>query len=148
MHWNARLVARGSRTTPPWVHDMIGGWLCTHILQIHCHALSCSLLQQTRIQQQQLVGQPEKLAGRPLFLAFCKKSGRQVAGRPKLVGHPPTGLPRWSFSFLELGARFWGQMKIEANRGIALDFQTRRPDMHASFSLWGSCFIAFLSCHA
>ncbi|KAI8007417.1 L10-interacting MYB domain-containing protein, partial [Camellia lanceoleosa] len=50
-----------------------GGWLCTNILQIHCHALSCSLLQQSEVWQQKLVNRPVILAGRPLFLVFSKE---------------------------------------------------------------------------
>ena len=135
MHENARLVA--------W------GWLCIYILQIHCHALSCSLLQKTGVRQQQLVGQPEKVAGRPLFLVFNNKTwSAGVCRDQKWSATLPLDSQGGFSSFwslVQVSENKWKQRQIGASHWIS-----EEATEHASslLPLRTSWFIAFLSCHA
>ena len=146
VHWNVRLVARGSRTTLPWVYDMMGRVVVHTYL---ANTLPCPFLLSVAANCSSTVttGQPARKTSWPTtFLVFQQpKVVGKCLERPKVVSHPPTGFPRWSFIFLELGAEFWEQLITEANRGTALDFQTRRPGLHAFLSLWGTWFDTFLS---
>ncbi|KAF5932135.1 hypothetical protein HYC85_028306 [Camellia sinensis] len=75
--------------------------------------LSCPLLQKTRNQQQKLVGRPDKVAARPLFLVFTTKTGRPVVSKANIWSAASLQIPKVDFHLSGAWCKF---LRSIANR--------------------------------
>ena len=116
-HHASRCVIGGPRVknyTPlSSCNDMEGGcaYMCCKYFAM---PFSSPLLQKTRNQQQKLVGRPGLVAGRPLFLVFHHKSGRQVVSKANSWSAAFPQIPRVEF---QPSGALCNVLRSIANRG-------------------------------
>ena len=144
-HHASRCVIGGPRvenyTALSLCNEREGGcaYMCCKYLAM---PLSCSLLQQTRNQQQKLVGRPDKVAGRPLSLVFTTESGRQVVSKANIWSAASLQIPKVEFHLSGAWCKF---LRSIANRGKSghRDGFSHEVTGHASFVIQGRLEAAY-----